>query len=491
LTAAVTLGLIKESHSGLKLTELGRQLANSAVNSEDERETLKAAVSNSSVIRAIAPDLLSSQGPNLAEIETRIQRTFRLGGATAKHRAAMLGKWRKQLLDPQMRIIGKEATGGTWRRLQVRNFRSIEFADIELAPFTVVVGPNGSGKSNFADAFVFARDVSTDAAAAISSRGGIVGVRRWRPSKPTDVAIDLWVAASQKGLAKEYARHFVKIHSGAAGAWSFSKEVVEIVSPRQQRTFAERSGSVVQTSVGRIGHVNPDASIFAVARQLREFAGTSALRAVRRYRLNPEAMRQPQLSSEETRLHETGENIAVAIRSMRQAGGIQKLLQPMGKIVPGLQDIYVEQAGRFLVLKFKQLQEGGAVADFNATEMSEGALRSLGIIVGTLQMQREELLIIEEPEVSIHTGAAALLFEILKDASERGAVLVTTHSADLLDAAKDEEILVCEYVEGNTRIGPLSEAQRKIVRQGLFTVAELMRSEPLRIEGSTSPTVST
>jgi type I restriction enzyme M protein len=97
-------------------------------------------------------------------------------------------------------------------------------------------------------------------------------------------------------------------------------------------------------------------------------------------------------------------------------------------------------------------------------------------------MVRDELLLIEEPEVAVHVGAANLLFEILKEASSRGAVLLTTHSADLLDAARDEEILVCEHSSGSTKIGPLSSVQRRIVREGLFSIAELMRSEPLRIE---------
>jgi type I restriction enzyme M protein len=69
-------------------------------------------------------------------------------------------------------------------------------------------------------------------------------------------------------------------------------------------------------------------------------------------------------------------------------------------------------------------------------------------------------------------------------------VLLTTHSADLLDKAKDEEILVCSYREGVTNIGPLARAQRQIVREGLFSLAELMRSEPLRIEGSETPVVA-
>jgi type I restriction enzyme M protein len=219
-----------------------------------------------------------------------------------------------------------------------------------------------------------------------------------------------------------------------------------------------------------------------IAAQLGDFRRTAVLRTVRRYRLNPDVMRRPQLISDRVRLEEDGANIAVAVRAVRATGRMEDLLRALAKIVPGLRDVKVRQAERYLTLEFEQEQDEGLVARFNATEMSEGALRALGIIVATLQMARDELLIIEEPEVSIHVGAAALLFDVLKEASESGAVLITTHSADLIDAAADEEILVCEYAQGVTSIGPLASAQRAVVRDGLFSVAQLMRSEPLRIE---------
>lgn len=99
-------------------------------------------------------------------------------------------------------------------------------------------------------------------------------------------------------------------------------------------------------------------------------------------------------------------------------------------------------------------------------------------------MAKDELLIIEEPEVSLHPGAAQVIYEVLHAASRDGAILLTTHSPELLDHAKDDEILVCEYIEGVTHAGPLATAQRDIVRDGLFSAAELMRSEDLRREGT-------
>lgn len=111
--------------------------------------------------------------------------------------------------------------GGMWRRIEVRNYRSIERVSADVAPFTVVVGPNGSGKSNFADAFVFARDMANDASTAVQNRGGIVGVRRWRPSRPADVTIDVKVAASREGLDTDFTRHSFTLASKREGKWEF------------------------------------------------------------------------------------------------------------------------------------------------------------------------------------------------------------------------------------------------------------------------------
>lgn len=485
VSAARSLRLISEETGEPEATPLGLRMTNTVPGSEEERLTFQEAIAESPVLQALAPGLLGENQPKKPRLVQRIKTLSGLSEKTAAHRAAMILKWRAILLQPQLRLFREPRIKGMWRRIEIRNFRSIELARVDLAPFTVVVGPNGSGKSNFADALVFARDIAFDASTAISTRGGIAGVRRWRPSKPTDVSVDVRASSNRAALDRSYVRHNFRIHSGRKGEWSFSHEQIEVVESGKAVAQLTRKANGIEAHPPIASAPDSTGSAMVAARQLRPFAGVSALHNVRRYRLSTESMRQPQLSSEESRLRESGDNIAAAILAIRAEGKISRIVEPMAKIVAGLTDIYVDQVGRYLALKFRQAQEDSeAVADFNATEMSEGALRALGIIVATRQMARDELLVIEEPEVSIHVGAANLLFEILKEASGRGAVLVTTHSADLLDAARDEEILVCEHSSGSTRIGPLSVAQRKVVREGLFSVAELMRSEPLRIEPS-------
>lgn len=484
LAACRLLGLVHEREDGgLELTDPARRLNLTSRGSPEEAKIFRARIEASQDIQRLAPDLLSPDEPKPEQLARGIKRQGKLADSTARQRAQVLLGWRKAVLSARVDYDILTGAQGTWRRIVVKNFRSIQDLCVDLPPFSSVVGPNGSGKSNFADILMFAAEVGENAAAAIDRRGGIGGVRRWRPTRPTDVSIDIRAAASADDLDADYVRHAFKLRSGAAGDWHFAEETVEVVRGGQVQHAIVRKGDDIKVTPERqrLPSILPTASVMVLAAQLRELGTkTTPLRHVRRYRLNPDLMRQPALA-ETTRLEETGQNIASAVRSLAHAGSSAELTLRLAKILPGLVDLKTELIGRHLVLKFLQKQDGDNVAEFNATEMSDGALRALGILVAALQMRQHELLIVEEPEVAVHIGAASFLYGVLREAADKGAVLLTTHSADLLDAAREEEILVCEYAQGVTKVGPLDENQREIVREGLFSLAELMRSEPLRM----------
>lgn len=378
-----------------------------------------------------------------------------------------------------------------WRRIELRNYRSIETARVDLAPFTVLIGPNGSGKSNFADAFVFISELP-DASNAVARRGGIAGMQRWQQPPHHELFFDLRVSDSKEHLDTTYIHYQGALQVDQGKHWSFQGERFEVIERGASTTQLKRSenGDVQITADGvtlplLAGH----SSLMLLAKQLLTLSkGKNAsvpAQGARRYRLNPDAMRQPHPDSDASHLNESGSNIAEAIQNLREQkdGSFEDVIDSMTRIVPGLVDIGTPKVGHFRMLEFRQQQMAGGIASFSPMEMSDGALRALGILVAARQVDAESLLIIEEPEVNLHPGATAVLFEALKQASQRGAVLITTHSPELLDAAKDEEILVCDYRSGVTRIGPLAAEQRQVVRDGLFSVAELMRTTSLRIEG--------
>ncbi|HEX8434800.1 AAA family ATPase [Archangium sp.] len=376
-----------------------------------------------------------------------------------------------------------------WRRVSLKNYRSIEKAEVELAPLTVLVGPNGSGKSNFADALVLASEISFDAASAIKRRGGLGSLRRWGIPETEETGISIRVADEKAELDLRYAQQSFSLLPKPETDWRFGMEhAARVVDGESVFQFERRAdGAYLLDSEGETStafeSLPPTTSIMLYGRQLFG-TGEPGLFRTRRLQFELARMRFPQQVSNDAELEVDGGNLAGVLRRLKTEKGhdFSSVLLAMKRLIPDLEDLSVTETGKYLFVEFEQRQPGG-VARFGISEMSEGALRALGLIVAAKTMPANRFLIIEEPEVSIHPGAAAVLYEVLEEASHRGSILVTTHSPEFLDAAREEEILVCQYRGGATRVGPLARAQRELVNEGILALSELMRSEPLRIEG--------
>jgi predicted ATPase len=92
------------------------------------------------------------------------------------------------------------------------------------------------------------------------------------------------------------------------------------------------------------------------------------------------------------------------------------------------------------------------------------------------------LVAIEEPETSLHPAAMRALVDALDEATLRTQILLTTHSAEMLDnpTIKPENVRVVEMVDGQTMIAPVDEASVEIVRRKLDTLGGLERQNQLQ-----------
>ena len=140
-------------------------------------------------------------------------------------------------------------------RVWARNFRSIEYAELELGPLTVLAGPNASGKSNLMDVLTFLGDVvRLGLKTAIIRRGGIDSISRRSPSgRVLSPGVGFRYASS--GGTVDYA---LSIARGLGGDfWSERESVSVQASDPSVRTleFAFANGRLVKPNlVKALGH---------------------------------------------------------------------------------------------------------------------------------------------------------------------------------------------------------------------------------------------
>ncbi len=106
--------------------------------------------------------------------------------------------------------------------------------------------------------------------------------------------------------------------------------------------------------------------------------------------------------------------------------------------------------------------EAGVRGTIPATRLSDGTMRFIALLTILCHPQPPELICIEEPELALHPDAMPLLADLLKSASERTQLIVTTHSPDLVDqfTIDPENVMVCERgFDNDTQLKRLSREE--------------------------------
>lgn len=391
--------------------------------------------------------------------------------------------------------------------LRLRNYKSIPGAAVRFTdPLTIFVGPNGAGKTNVIDALSLLSDaMHLQLQTAIDAHGGIenVRLRKSGAKRPPKFGLAVHMLVPRKTTDNLMEVHYgFEAKAVADHGYEISRERCYIESPQGVRPnepapegpswFDRRRGGTTVRWSGdeelRLAErrVEGDALFLPALSGLPPFSDVrDMLASVRKYSISPNAVRDLSNPSPGSRLEPDGGNIASVIAEMERArrGDYERLCEFLGRVVPGVVRVESAQYGSKRGLKFiQQIGQSGKTLTLEASSMSDGTLRVLGILAAVFQSPRPLVMAVEEPEATIHPGALGVLMDILQQRGRPSQVILTTHSPEILDTPElsPDSIRLVQWTDGMTIITPMGQASVAAVQSGLSTVGELHRSNFLR-----------
>lgn len=374
------------------------------------------------------------------------------------------------------------------RGLSLGHFRSFSSGEVKLDNPTFLVGQNGTGKSNFTDAISFiAEAMESPLPAVFRRRGGFetvvhrtLGGRRSTIRFELDLdALNDHAAGAKYSLDLRVRRdHGLHVARERCIVQGIDGNVVEF-DRRVSRGDGGRIGWRGDTDSPNLGPAVLALPLIGDARFTPVF---DFLANMRTYRIDPVALHRDRELYGGAALNRNGSNAARVLHRIRRQShdDWEEICGFLGHVVPEIAGVHSRRRGDELDIEFIQRLDDGKVR-FRASDMSDGTLRVLGLLMAAYQRPAPSVLVVEEPEASVHPGALGVVLDVLWHARHRSQVVVTTHSPDVLDASwiGDRHLRMVSWKNGETCIGPVSPSVENAMKNHSFSAGELLRSNAL------------
>jgi predicted ATPase len=139
--------------------------------------------------------------------------------------------------------------------------------------------------------------------------------------------------------------------------------------------------------------------------------------------------RAPQIGTFTPVLHHDGSNLAAALQTILEIRPDQALTTTLEDAFPGSRLSVEVQNGRFELL----LQQHGLLRTLSAAELSDGTLRYLLWAAALLTRRPPELMVLNEPETSLHPDLLPALARLILAAAKNTQIIVVSHAPQLIE----------------------------------------------------------
>ena len=381
--------------------------------------------------------------------------------------------------------------------LQIRGLLSFRDTSLEMRSLNVLIGPNASGKSNLIEIMALLRGLPRDLP-DFFLRSGETSDWFWKgnPVAGNGVRSDgsinvelvnplggnllrLVVGLSQRSqflhIDEERLEYARPIDGFERPYWFFSVTNRHGQIPVRPRADGVHSDPSAATGVSHQADasIGPDdlppgqsvlrerrdstlyPQVTAVARSL------DAIRLFREWNMGRASSVRDAARTDGPSdfLSEDFSNLALVLNNLQNGPAFETVESNLNRFYESYERILVNiQASRAELM----IREKGLSSAVPATRLSDGTLRFLALMAILCHPEPPPLVCIEEPELGLHPDIIPIIAELLETASQRTQLVITTHSAKLINALSNapESVVICTLDPGEgTQLERLSRQE--------------------------------
>lgn len=379
--------------------------------------------------------------------------------------------------------------------LAISGYRSLRDLVVPLKGLNLITGENGSGKSNLYRALrLLAETAQGNVVQSLAREGGLVSTL-WagpeqiarsvkqgeHPAQPTArkqvVSLRMGFASDEYGylidlglptqpsksksmfardphIKQEYIWHGERLRPSAM-LLERKGPVVRVRREDGEWEILAQDVATYDSAIARVADPRRAPEVLALRDTVR------AWRFYDHFRADAEApARAPQIGTFTPVLGHDGRDLAAAIQTIVEMDEHAALAEAVDDAFPRSR-VWVESLdGRFAV----KMEQHGLLRALDAAELSDGTLRFLLWVAALLTPRPPALMVLNEPETSLHPDLLPALGRLLRKAAQRSQVIVVSHAAALVEEL--ERNAGCQRIRlvksfGETRLA--DEEDRKSV----------------------------
>lgn len=328
-------------------------------------------------------------------------------------------------------------------KILIEGYKSIKKLDISLGDINVLIGANGVGKSNFISFFKMVNTIYEERLENYSLKKGANNLLYFGAKTTESIngriefnetnAYEFQLSPTNSGnLLLDFERGWFNSEKGRDFSYSGTWFSTSISYNVKESKLKDSKGAISKYIDSYLDSL-----------KIYHFHDTS----------DNAPLRRPSLLTDNISLREDGGNLASFLYYLQEKHNKHfKRIEHIIKSVAPYFDQFNLIPDRLneTVINLEWREVNNPDIPFNAIHLSDGTLRFIALTTLLMQPNMPEIIIIDEPELGLHPVAINTLAGLIKKASAKSQIIISTQSVNLVDNFEPKDIITVDRVEGQS-----------------------------------------